>query len=115
MSRSLKSLNRSLKSEFIGRHPPGASEGLDEFPRRAEDRRRALTLPIGDIERAVGVGDPAKPLHHEVGRVVEGQARIGDAILHGKGSRPRVGWANGSRFHDSKPIKPARRRAGKVK
>lgn len=79
---SLKSLNRSLKSEFI-RRTRATGVGVDDhLPCGFEDGGRTLTLPIGYVEGAVEFGEPAVALHDErvfaagIGRLVQESALV---------------------------------------
>jgi hypothetical protein len=67
---ALKSLNSSSKSEFIGL-AGAARMGVDHHqPCRFEDRFRAQTLPIGNVEGAIHLREAAVALHDEGGTVV---------------------------------------------
>jgi hypothetical protein len=63
---ALKSLNRSLKSEFIRVHTSIAAVRLDQLPGRPVDRGVPLSLPELDVERAIHLFDATEPHHHEI-------------------------------------------------
>ncbi len=61
---SLKSFNRSLKSEFIRVSTLIAPVGFDKLPGGVEDGSVSLPLPVFDIERAIELVDRTEPLHY---------------------------------------------------